>query len=147
MATWWPSVDLEYRGGAIGDALFQNTLDVQARDHVIHMNVYPDSDVASTYIERYGFVITGIEDVLLPGGGREIGFKITRDDQINETYQREGPFREYDLSREKDKLFSDVRSAKERGEVVTRFVGGQKNPSVRRVVFERVVQEEKRKAG
>ena len=127
----------EHRGSAIGDALFQNTLDVKAKDNVIKMNVYPDSDVASSYIEKYGFVITDVEDVLLPGGGREVGFKIMRDDSVSGEYKKSGDMKLYNLSTEKEKMLADIRQAESRGEVVTRFIVDKGDPDVRKLVFEK----------
>jgi hypothetical protein len=140
------NVSSEYRGASIGDALFQHTYDEKAKNCVIYANVYPNMDVASAYVEKYGFVIADVEDVLLPGGGREFGFRIVRDDAVRDAYKRAEPPVNYNLLTDKDRLLADIRKAKSRKEVITRFVIDEKNPDIRWVTFEKQAEERMQKA-
>ncbi len=152
------NVDSRYRGGAFGHALLQEIISKRAVGHRIHAHVYPSSSIASSYVERYGFVITGVEEVPLPQGGSEQGFTILRDDRLEEGLQsRELTVEEiisvhesesedqlfyvkrYDLSRPKSRagMIRDIARTKENNEVVTRFVVDPAKQSLRYVVIEK----------
>ncbi len=55
----------KYAGSGLGEALMQQSLDVQARDSVIEANCIADKSVASNYIER-GFIGTHTKQVNEP---------------------------------------------------------------------------------
>ena len=127
----------------IGESLLANTVDLLARNHVIHANFYPDSLVGTSFVEDHGYVITGIEEVLLPDGGKEYGFRIMRDDTVNPMYaarhvkdRRDVSAEIYDLSKDKQRLLDDVRAAEREHMVVTRFWADPAHPTKRHVVFE-----------
>lgn len=156
----------DLRGSAIGTAFFHETIDEAAKEAVLTLNAYPDQPIASAYVEKFGFVITGVEEVPLEGGEKEYGFSMERDDrkkgqytasslsveQLKDFSQATRPLeaglsvRKYDLSIEKGRMLDDIRQAEKQGFVASRFVIDPQEPNVRYLTFEREIRAEERKA-
>lgn len=74
------NVHPKYRGSAIGEAVLERSLDKEAKGAVLHASVSPDLIVGTDYVEKRGFVISGI----LPdfAGSTDAFFEIMRDDEL-----------------------------------------------------------------
>jgi N-acetylglutamate synthase-like GNAT family acetyltransferase len=130
------------RGSAIGETMLRSVLDQEAQGHVIRAHVFPDSEVAMHYVEKSGFVISGIDDLPQKDGSMEYNFELLRDDQANGRYQTRRPdsvvkTTTYDLASERQKMIHDIRVATGQGQVVTRFFGDPVHPSLRHLAFEK----------
>jgi len=149
------NVDRDLRNSAIGDAMFKNTFDEEAKKNVITAEAYPDSRVAMAYVEKYGFIITGVEEVALPDGQKEFGFKILRDDEataslITRHLEKEELMeraQKFVLPEDKEKMLDVVRLAEKQEMVVTRFFSDPNNSNVRYMVFEEKTALQKKLAG
>ena len=51
------------RGSAIGEAFLKTCIEQEGRNHAIHADFFPEIDAGMMYVERLGWMITGIEEV------------------------------------------------------------------------------------
>lgn len=145
-----------FRGSAVGEAflkqIFENAVDGR---HVV-ANVYPTTPVASHYIERYGFVVTGLETVPSNKGKSEKGFVIERDGRPDNGYiGRNITFEEikkyplgrwsgdgvlmqkYDVQNKSVDMLEDIEKHLSQGSVISRFCVDPKDKRYRYVIFEK----------
>jgi hypothetical protein len=144
------NVAKEYQKSAIGDALFASSLDEDAKENIVYGNAHIDSHIGMTYVERYGFVIDGIEEVETESG-IDYGFKIVRDDSVNPNYrsrQTKNPAEAavFQMPEVRIRLVELVKKETAVGRVGTRFYSEPENPKKVFIVFEDRVQARKKAA-
>lgn len=148
-------------GSAIGEAVMRNAIDSEAKEHVIHADVFPEVQAGTSYVENFGFVITGVEEVKVADqkikkSHRYRRLLIRRDDasltdfklktsdlkkeQIMAMANGQAPgnieVRRYDLRVEKDKFLDDIANKSASGMVGTRYIADPHDPNIRYVAFE-----------
>lgn len=149
------------RGSAIGEAVMRNAIDSEAKEHVICADVFPEVQAGTSYVENFGFVITGVEEITVRDPktkqmGRHKRLLIRRDDAAQTTYKlRNGSLqkdqimamaggqapggvevRRYDLRTEKDKFLNEIAQKTASGMLGTRYVADPHDPNIRYVAFE-----------
>jgi ribosomal protein S18 acetylase RimI-like enzyme len=144
------------RGSAIGEALLNEVLAREGSGRPVHAHADPRADVLTAYVERFGFVIEGTEDVEIKPGEIVKGVRIRKDPESYEkpasmdealSQQRllamqaghaHAPFaiQSYDLKRDADEMLGDIERETARGKAVTRFFENKDQPGSRVAVFD-----------
>jgi len=141
----------DMRGSALGEALMRETLDVEAKKHVIHAVAVADNPATVAYVERFGFVIVGTDVETAPDGNTFDVMVIERNDNLSKKlFSRSAEFdtpeklqtagfrvETYDISTPEgtDMFYKAFTDAKTRGEIATRLIKGEQKGQ-RYVVFE-----------
>ena len=102
------------RGAALGSALFHRVLDHEANAHRIQAHVLASDRVASSYVEDFGFAITGVEHEKHAGGQTSVWFAIERDDQRRST-KESAQKKTFDLPREQATMLAWIEQITEGG--------------------------------
>gem|GEM_PF-3646725 len=169
---YWGSFNVapSLQDSALGGAVLQEAFEKEGEHRNIIANFHPRTPAGVSYVERYGFMITGVEEVPLKNGGKELGFIISRNKKSQVSYQaraanlsmeflkslaaiseRTGPYgirvRRYHLRTEEPRMMQEIEAATDKGhEIVTRFFAEPGNADVRYVVFEPAASERSRAA-
>ncbi|MDA1038230.1 MAG: GNAT family N-acetyltransferase [bacterium] len=171
------NVNPDMRGAGIGDAFLWKVVEEKAKDNTMELHAEPDSTVSTSYTEKYGFVITGVDVVKTERIVDEKKVPIDvpllrmyRSDQENETYKgRSESFsmerirkvaeggqglpedmvaRVFDISKGEEEMLDFVRTVTAEGKFVTRYFYDQTDPNRRYLLAEPAqVAREERKAG
>lgn len=81
------NVSPELRGSALGETVLRKTVDQLAKDHVIYADFFPEVVAGTMYVEQMGWIITGVEEVVVNQEGKtEKRFLMKRDDAVNTRY-------------------------------------------------------------
>lgn len=144
------------RGSAIGEALLNEVIAREGKDRPIHAHADPRADVLTAYVERFGFVVEGTEDVKIKKGEIIKGVRIRKDPNsyrqpasmdghltqkqilAMQTGHEHAPFRvqTYDLKRDSNRMIRDIEQETGRGRAVTRFFENKNQPGSRVVVYD-----------
>jgi hypothetical protein len=141
------NVNPALRSAGLGESMLKTAIDRVARDNVILADVFPELPIAMKYVQEFGCVITGIEDVPLDDGTTAPRLCIRRDDERNRHYEGKQsslvPHRSFhaitkrfDLSHGTAALVQAVRDAARHHMVGTQFFADSVNPAIRYIVFE-----------
>lgn len=119
------NVDPAARGSSIGSAFFHETLKTEGKDHDIRAHVFVDDRVGTSYVEEFGFVITGVERDQATDGSTTDWFTIRRDESLNRrlaTKAVEAPVgRVFYLPDDREAMMDYVREETSKGNVITRY--------------------------
>ncbi|MBD3251404.1 GNAT family N-acetyltransferase, partial [Candidatus Uhrbacteria bacterium] len=144
------------RGSAIGEALLNEVMVREGEDRPIHAHADPTASVLTAYIERFGFVIEGTEEVEIRPGQIVSGVRIRKDP---ETWSRPDSMDEaltqkqllamhsghaptaftmarYNLNTDAEQMIEDIKRETEGGRCVTRFFENRDEPGSRYAVFD-----------
>lgn len=150
------NVSPELRSAAIGETMMRQTIDQQAKDHIIDADVFPELVAGTNYVEQQGFVITKIEVHYDKEGHTYPRLVIRRDDARNAQYRlrkknvsqkelgmgkiRGASVERFDLSKGTSPMVAAVEHAAKKGLVGTRYWHDAKNPDIRYIAFEPEVE-------
>ncbi len=119
------NVDPAARGSSIGSAFFHETLKTEGKDHDIRAHVFVDDRVGTSYVEEFGFVITGVERDQATDGSTTDWFTIRRDESLNrklKTKSIEAPMgKMFYLPDDREAMMEYVREEVSKGNVITRY--------------------------
>lgn len=146
------NVSPELRGSAIGEVMLRSILDREAKTHVIYADVFPEVLAGTAYVEKFGCVIVGVEEVVI-GGEKKKRFLLRRDDQENEKYLARGKeikelermagvrVERFDVRTQKEQMMNMVAEAARKGNVVTRYWHDEKDQNIRFLAIEKALPE------
>jgi N-acetylglutamate synthase-like GNAT family acetyltransferase len=147
------------RGSAIGEAMLK-TVDAEAATHTVHADFFPEVAAGTMYVERFGFVATGVEEVKTgPKRATVQRFKIVRNDHMNAKYRarredmtkadliaialkgnREGvAVRRFTMPGDTEAFLDAMSDAEKKGLVMSRYFADDADPNVRYAAFEPAV--------
>lgn len=121
-------VDPRVQGEKIGEKFLQETLAQQIKNHTIYADVFPELVVGAKYVEVFGAVIYGVEDVKTSEGASFPRLLIRRDRESHAAYQgKKKPLNELATVTftfpEDELLFIDyVRNVTASGKVISRYI-------------------------
>lgn len=76
------------RGSALGEAVLRNTVDQEAKRHVVYGDFFPEISAGTMYVEQMGSVVVGVEEVAVGGQGqKESRYLMMRDDRQNAVFK------------------------------------------------------------
>jgi len=147
------NVTSSLHGSAIGETMMRSVLDRTAQEHVIHAEMVPELLAGTAYVESFGFVITGVEQMPL---GDEKGttvpmITIRREDAKNSAFRLkgkettkksliervgDGTVMRFDVRKQTSDLVTTIEAQAAKGRVATRFFSDETDPFIRYVAFE-----------
>ncbi|MBU0613873.1 hypothetical protein KJ766_01140, partial [Patescibacteria group bacterium] len=128
------NIRMDMQSSLIGESTMQSTVDLYAKNSVIHANAAISARATEAYVEEFGLLIDGIEIIDLPGGKKLEGFSLTRNDQVEQLFttrrlskveilsRNDINKRTFDLSSEKQLLIDFVRAIKDEGGIISHFI-------------------------
>ncbi len=147
------NVSPELRGSAIGETVLHRVLDHKAKDHVIYADVFPEVLAGTAYVETFGSVIVGVDEVDLLEGKKAKRFLLRRDDRENDQYLARGEevnalqqvdgvhVVSFDLRTQKEEMMTTIAKAVRHGNVATRYWYDPKDPNIRFFAIEKALPE------
>lgn len=147
------------RGSAIGESMMRNIVNEQAKEHPIYADFFPEVLAGTAYIEKFGFVITGVQDTIVKDAkGKNVKRQrllIRRRDDDNEKliskqssltldvikqrYEADfSNYQKYNFATKKgvQAYLRDINTKTSAGMLATRYIADPQNPNIRYVVFE-----------
>lgn len=132
------NIKKDLRGSAIGEAIMKNTVDAEAAEKTIIIDVFPELIAGTKYVEDFGFTLVGVKEFPADEDGKtETRFIMKRDDRAAKAYRRKKIKPElFDLSEGTDEMTERVKAMAEQGFVGTKYFADPENKNLRYIVFE-----------
>ncbi|MCR4279021.1 MAG: GNAT family N-acetyltransferase [bacterium] len=146
----------DFRGSAIGEAFLRNTIDHEATKHPIYADFFPEVRAGTAYVETFGSIVSGVEEIDIHGKKKK-RLLVERRDDLNSRYKSRSKkysrekliemagqppgrdkivVRTFELPKEEEQFLDAVQRASERDIAMTRYFVDTKNPKIRYVAFE-----------
>lgn len=142
------NVNKKYRGSALGEAVFNDLVDRESKDAVLELHADPRSTVGTSYVERNGFVITGVDEVAVDGNEIPL-FRMALNAAENEDLVAKGMedledlrkrsdvrVETFDISQDFDAMIEAVKRETSYGNVISRYAYDKNDPNIRYLAIE-----------